>query len=118
MMSGETDPAEAMRSRLQADLRAAMKARAASDVAVLRRLIAAIDNAGAVPLAPKSEPLQHEVERRRLSAGDVQAILRREHEALRDAGEAFARLGRSAQSDEAAREMAVVSRYLSSSEPA
>jgi uncharacterized protein len=112
MVSDESDAAEVMRRRLQADLRAAMKARANPDVSVLRALIAAIDNAGAVPLPPKSEPRPLEVERRRLSAHDVRAILSREYEVRQRAAEEFARLGRTAESQLATREMAVLSRYL------
>ena|ERR1700733_13371222 len=49
-----------MRQKLRGDPRAAIKGRQTLDVAVLRGLIAAVDNAGAVPLAAKSEPPQHE----------------------------------------------------------
>lgn len=74
-------------------------------------LIAAIDNAGAVPLSPElREP--HEVERRRLSAGDVQELLWREHESRRSAVGEYARLGKGGQSARASYEMAVIRRYL------
>ena len=108
------DAAEAMRQKLQTDLRVALKGRQALDVSVLRGLIAAIDNAGAVPLTAKSEPPQHEVERRHLDSGEVQAILRREYETHQAAASEFARLGRSVESEQANFAMAVVSRYLSS----
>ena len=108
------DAAEVMRQKLQTDLRAAIKGRQALDVSVLRGLIAAIDNAGAVPLTAKSEPPQHEVERRHLDSGEVQAILRREYETHQAAANEFARLGRSVESEQANFAMAVVSRYLSS----
>jgi uncharacterized protein len=114
MASDDPDAAETMRQRLQADLRLALKGRMAFDVAVLRVLIAAIDNAGSVPLSPKSEPRQHEVERRRLSGSDVQAILLREYEARRQTASDLARLGRRLESEQATREMEVVRRYLSS----
>jgi uncharacterized protein len=113
MNPGEQDAAEAMRQRLQADLRLAMKGRVALDLAVLRLLIAAIDNAGSVPLSPESGPRQYEVERRRLSGKDVAAILWREYEVRQAASKEFARLGLSMESMQAAREMAVVGRYLS-----
>ncbi len=113
MIADQPDAADAMRERLQADLRSAMKTRAAAEVAILRVLIAAIDNAGAVALAPRSEPRQGEVERRRLGAGAVHAILRREYETLQAAAAEFARLGRGAESERAHGEMAVVGRYLS-----
>ena len=115
MISRQPDAAEAMRHKLQMDLRVAIKARQALDVAVLRELIAAIDNAGAVPLAAKSEPLQHEVERRHLDASEVQALLRREYEAYQAAASEFARLGRSVESEQANFAAAIVSRYLSPS---
>lgn len=112
-MSGDkTDAAETMRQRLQLDLRVAIKARAVGDVAVLRQLIAAIDNAGAVPLPPKSQPIQHEVERRYLEFEDIQALLRREYDLRREAAAEFGRLGRIAEAEKATSEMAVVRRYL------
>jgi uncharacterized protein YqeY len=113
MISSQPDAAEVMRQKLQRDLRAAIKGRQTLEVAVLRGLIAAIDNAGAVPLAAKSEPTQHEVERRHLDSGDVQAILRCEYEAHQTAASEFARLGRSVEAERANFAMAVVSRYLS-----
>ena len=69
------DAAEAMRQKLQTDLRAAIKGRQALDVSVLRGLIAAIDNAGAVPLTAKSEPPQHEVERRHENLRNISASI-------------------------------------------
>ena len=113
MISGQPDAAEAMRQKLQTDLRAAIKGRQALDVAVLRGLIAAIDNAGAVPLAAKSEPPQHEVERRHLDSGEIQSVLWREYEAHQAAASEFARLGRSVESEQANFATAIVSRYLS-----
>ncbi len=111
--SGEQDPAEAMRQRLQADLRVAMKARMVFELAVLRMLIAAIDNAGAIPLSPNSEPRQSEAERHRLSLGELEAILLREYQARQATADEFASLGLSLESAQASREMAVVGRYLS-----
>ena len=117
MVSEEPDAAEIVRQRLQADLRLAMKGRLALEVAVLRVLIAAIDNAGAVALSPTGAPRQSEVERRRLGFGDVQAILLREYETRRRAASELSRLGRVVESERASLEMAVVSRYLSTSTP-
>ena len=101
-----------MRQRLQSDLRSAMKARATRDVAVLRQLIAAIDNAGAVPLPPKTEPIQCEVERRSLGSGDIQALLQREFDLRRRAADEFSSLGRTVESESAKFELNVVARYL------
>jgi uncharacterized protein len=108
----QTDAAEIMRQKLQTDLRAAMKARAVGDVAVLRQLIAAIDNAGAVPLPPSSQPIHSEVERRHLGFEDIQALLRREYDLRREAADELGRLGRIAEAETAKSEMAVVRRYL------
>jgi uncharacterized protein YqeY len=113
MGSSEPDPAEAMRQRLQADLRVAMKRRMVFEIAVLRMLIAAIDNAGSVPLSPKSEPRQFEVERRRLSLDAVDAIMQREYAVRQAAANEFAGLGLSVESMQASQEMEVVGRYLS-----
>jgi len=115
MAFDEPDAAEAMRQRLQADLRLAMKDRMTFDVAVLRVLTAAIDNAGSVPLSSKSVPSRFEVERRRLGVSDVRAILLREYETRQQAASELARLGRSLESEQATREMVVVRRYLSAS---
>ncbi len=114
MISRQPDAAEAMRQKLQTDLRSAIKRRQALDVAVLRGLIAAIDNAGAVPLAAKSEPPQHEVERRELDSGEVQALLLREYEIHQAAASEFARLGCSVECERANFATAIVRRYLSS----
>lgn len=108
----KTDAAEAMRKRLQLDLRAAIKARLVGEVAVLRQLIAAIDNAGAVPLPPQSRPVQSEVERRHLGCDDIQALLRREYDIRGQAADEFGRLGRTVEAQTARFEMAVVGRYL------
>jgi uncharacterized protein len=117
MVAEEPDVGEVVRQRLQADLRSAMKGRLALDVAVLRALIAAIDNAGAVAPPPKWAPRRSEVERRRLGFGDVEAILLREYETRRAAASELSSLGRVVESDRASLEMAVVSRYLSLTTP-
>jgi uncharacterized protein YqeY len=112
MSCDETDAAEAMRQRLQLDLRSAVKARAVRDVAVLRQLIAAIDNAGAVPLTSKAQPTQSEVERRSLGFDDIQALLQHEFDLRRDAANEFSRVGRTVEAETAKFEMEVVGRYL------
>lgn len=107
-----TDAAEAMRQRLQLDLRAALKARQAGDVAVLRQLIAAIDNAGAVALPAPAQPAPYEAERRHLGSEDIQGLLRREYDVRRQAADELERLGRTAEAQTAMSEMAIVRRYL------
>lgn len=112
MNPNKTDAAEAVRKRLQSDLRSAIKARAAREVAVLRQLIAAIDNAGAIPLPPKTELIQSEVERRCLGSNDIQCLLQREFDIRRHAAHQFSTLGRRVEAEKAKFEMDVVARYL------
>ncbi|WBB61058.1 GatB/YqeY domain-containing protein [Streptomyces sp. WMMC500] len=84
-----TEDAQALRSLMRADLRAAMKARRPEAVSALRTALAAIDNAEAVetPAAPAEEGSAHvagaragvgsaEAARRVLTADDVRALLR------------------------------------------
>ena len=113
-MCDKTDAAADLRQRLQSDLRSAMKERAIQDVAVLRQIIAAIDNAGAVPLPPNTEPIQCEVERRFLGRGDIQALLQREFDLRRHAADEFNRLSRTVEAESAKFEMDVIARYLRS----
>ena len=75
-------------------------------------LIAAIDNAGAVPLSVVAATQSSEIERRHLSAQDVQAILRREYEIRRAAAKELAAVRRRAEAESAGREMQIVRRYL------
>jgi len=77
--------AVALKERLRADLKAAMQARATDEVRLLRTLIAAVDNAEAVPGEPKNiqrafgDP-GSEVARRQLGSEDLAALLDREIE--------------------------------------
>jgi uncharacterized protein YqeY len=89
-----------------------MKARTTREVAVLRQLIAAIDNAGAVSLPPKTEPVECEVERRVLGSDDIQALLQREFDLRRHAADEFSSLGRTVEAETAKFEMDVVRRYF------
>jgi len=109
------DAAEPMRERLQADLRAALKARNKQSVSVLRALIAAIDNAGAIALeaggAPANPRLpggsqyvvtgggQSEAARKPLSAQDIDTLLVREAGERRTAADQVARHGKHEEAD-------------------
>jgi uncharacterized protein YqeY len=111
--------AAALKQRLREDLKAAMQAKAAGEVRLLRALVAALDNAEAVSLDGRKQSAlpgkfgdgSNEVARRELSADDIAALLDREiHERLTAAAD-YERLG---QSDEATRlreEAHLVSRY-------
>ena len=120
----EDTPAEALRTRLRQDLRAAMKAQRRDEMAALRNLIAAIDNAESVEDA-SSTPLsasEHvagsvrglgaaDAERRSLSARDLQRIIETELWERDAQAERLTLLGRV---DDAARlrtEADVIARY-------
>lgn len=114
-----TDPAEAMATRLRADLKEAMRAKRALDVSVLRSLIGALDNAAAVPVAGGHQPYVSrefgdaavEVPRLRLSADDVKAVFAGEAETRSKAAAVMEGHGRAAEADRLRQEMAVVNRY-------
>jgi len=132
------DAAPALRERLRADIKAAMQARDAAATRLLRALLAAIDNAQAVPLIPgggeagtagavgeaircdeapaaqaqRVAPGAGEVPRLALTEAALQAVLAAEIAEREGAADAIARHGRP---DEAARlwaEAQTVRRYL------
>lgn len=97
MTREQSSPASSMRLKIQADLRAALRERDPRRISTLRNLIAAIDNAEAVPIPQNRDEVgacapsdaahgtttgkgPTEVPRRLLSEQEVNAILRREHE--------------------------------------
>lgn len=94
--------ATALKEQLRADLKAAMQAKAADDVRVLRALIAALDNAEAVPggaLTEKYVPRAFgdssgEVARRELDAAAVESVLQAEIASRLAAAEDYERHGR------------------------
>jgi hypothetical protein len=96
-------PADAVRERLTGALRKAMKNRDSVAVDVLRSLMSAIDNAGAVPLTKPSSPMPQssgEAPRHELSAAEVEQVLRGE---AAERGAAAADYERRGQRDEASR---------------
>lgn len=109
--------AVALKERLRADLKAAMQSRAVDEVRVLRVLIAALDNAEAVPSEEKPYTPRAfgdpggEVARLDLDEAAVEALLADEVAARLSAAADYRSHGRS---DEALRleaEAAVVERY-------
>jgi uncharacterized protein YqeY len=114
------DAAETLRIQLRADLKLAMQARNGVATRVLRLLVAAIDNAQAVPVDPddRSGGLNRfgdgavEVARTSLSEADVQALLMGEIDARETAAETFRGLGRGEQADLLYAEAEIVRRYL------
>jgi uncharacterized protein YqeY len=123
------DTAKAMQERLRADLRAAMKARQSLEVALLRGLIAAIDNAQSAGIAAgptvSAAPAAHsqwvaaggafgsgEVERRSLTAEDIAELLAGEVARREATAMEMDRVGRSDLANTARVEAATVRRYL------
>lgn len=123
-----TDAAETMRQRLQADLREAMKARDKAKLDIVRGLISAIDNAGAVALdSPEARDYanvegrsQHvvtgvgktEVTRRVLDANDIAALFKREAAERRSAADDIARHGRADDAEELRAGAVLIESYL------
>lgn len=109
--------ATALKQRLRADLKAAVQARAADDVRLLRALIAALDNAEAVPtehsgyVARSFGDPSGEVARRALDGDEVEALLAVETESRLAAAADYARHGREADAARLREEAALIGRY-------
>ncbi|NNU35966.1 hypothetical protein G9X64_05610 [Rhizobium sophorae] len=96
-----------MKSRLRADLGRAMKLGKKREVALLRELIAAIDNAEAAPgRTERTALVRHdfrsgsaEIERLVLAKEQVRDLLLREIEAREQASAEFGRLGEAERAD-------------------
>jgi len=111
--------ATALKQRLRADLKAAMIDKQAGRTRVLRQLIAALDNAEAVPV--HSRPAQFrarpgdpgsEVARLELDAGAVATVLAAEIEARRAASAEYRQGGRNDEADALLAEIVLIDRYL------
>jgi hypothetical protein len=107
--------AAALKERLRADLKAALQARAADEVRVLRTLIAALDNAEAVPTEgyrPRAlAGAGGEVARRELDGRAVEALLAEEAESRLAAAADYERLGRADEAAGLRDEAALITRY-------
>ena len=109
--------ADALKERLRTDLKAAMRERRSGEVAVLRTLIAAIDNAEAVPTDHLAGRLRRredvgEVARRKLDQAALSGIVAAEAQSRLAASADYERNGRP---DDAARlreEAQLVERYI------
>lgn len=108
----------APREQMKADLIQAMKARQSATVATLRALLAAIDNAEAVPIEASAllvEPVlgqQHEVPRKLLSADDIRQIIEKEAEERRAASVKYAKLGLAAEAERLQTAATLMETYL------
>jgi uncharacterized protein YqeY len=112
--------ATAMKLRLRDDLRAAMAGRRTTEVAVLRTLLGAIDQAEAVAAVARGREYVSlkfgdpsvEVPRKRLSAEDVREVVRRERDELRSAADEYARLKQADAAAACALKAELLERYL------
>jgi hypothetical protein len=123
----ENTPAEILRARLRGDLRAAMKAQRRDEMAALRTLIAAIDNAESVEDAALPPPSSGEhvaaavrglgagdAARRSLSERDLQRIIETELWERDAQAQRLTLLGRADDATRLHREAAVIARYQTS----
>nr|WP_145959201.1 GatB/YqeY domain-containing protein [Rhizobium sp. ACO-34A] len=114
------DTAHAMKTRLRADLRVAMKEGRSSEAKLIRALVAAIDNAEAPPLrAGERATDQHrfhdgsaEVERLSLTSAQVRAVLVAEMQEHERAAAEMSRVGRPDRADALHAETLLVRRYI------
>lgn len=110
--------AAALKERLRADLKAAMREKRADEVALLRNLIAALDNAEAAPgvvytaLPGAFGGGANEVSRLELDRAAVEALLTREVEERLAAAADYERRDRAEDAARLRDEAALVSGYL------
>ncbi len=111
--------AVALKQRLREDLKAAMQAKAAGQVRLLRALVAALDNAEAVSgrglaaarCRARSATAATKCARRALGTDDIAALLDREiHERLTAAAD-YERLGQAGEAARLREEAHLVARY-------
>ncbi|HVU20239.1 MAG TPA: hypothetical protein VHE09_05865 [Rhizomicrobium sp.] len=114
-----SDAATLLKSRIRADLTAAMKARDNAETRLLRALLAALDNAEAVSVGAAHDRYQVrmfgdasvEVPRRVLSEADVRDLLLRETAERGAAARSFERLGQQNEAERLRNEIALIGRY-------
>lgn len=109
--------ARELKERLRADLKVAMRERSA-DVGVIRTLIAAIDNAEAVPVEGFRERLRQmepigEIARRDLDAEALEAVLAAETRSRLSAADDYERNGRPEDAARLRKEVTLIARYRS-----
>ena len=115
-----TDGASSAKARLRADLKLAMQARASLRIRALRILIAALDNAEAVPSDGRHERYvvhafgdrSAEVPRRLLTQREVEALFEREAAARRADAADLAALGKLTQASELRAEASLIDVYV------
>ena len=103
-----------MRERLTGALRKAMKDRDSVAVDVLRSLMSAIDNAGAVPVTSPASPMPQastEALRRELSAAEVEQILIAEAAEREAAATDYERRGLRDEADRLRRQLCIIAAF-------
>jgi len=118
--SAKMNPAKQLQGRVRADLKLAMVQRRTIEVRALRTLLAAIDDAQAVPASPEQDKYVVrsfgdpgvEVPRLDVSSDALQTLLQREQKERVDLAEAMAARGQSELSAALNEEAAVFARYL------
>ncbi len=114
------DAGRDMKSRMRADLRAAMKERRTHETRLIRALVAAIDNAEAPPLqGGRAAVKQHqfaegsaEIERISLSPAQVRVVLLEEARERERAADELDSLARQDQADALRAEALLARRYI------
>lgn len=108
-----------IREQMKVDLRNAMKARDTERVTTLRSVLAAIDNAEAVPVAAAPftvEPeagQRTEVPRKVLTGDDIRQIIEREVAERRHASQTYAQVAQQAEAERLQRAATLLISYLS-----
>jgi uncharacterized protein YqeY len=104
-----------VRNRIKADLLLAMKASESATVATLRTMLAALDNAEAVPLDASFQPLvgqSNDVPRKVLSEKEFLQVLHNEANGRRTAVATYEQLGKVEEANRLRAELAVFAKYL------
>ena len=107
-----------LREQMKADLTQAMKARQSATVATLRSVLAAIDNAEAIPVSEATFPAEpvlgqrHEAPRKLLTAEDIRQIVQKELDERRAASVKYAKLGVQSEAERLATAAALLDAYL------
>lgn len=102
------DPASAIKATLRADLREAMKARRTDEIALLRTLVAALDNAEAPPMQAGAT----EIPRLWLDAAAIRRVLEADIEERERSAAQLAEVGRPDRAATLRTQAALARRYL------
>ena len=110
-----------IKTKIQHDLKDAMKARDRLRLGVLRVLVSELDQAEAIPVDTKNRPKAieampigklNEAPRRKLTPGDIQAILIRERDERLSASKTYADMGRADSAETLKAEAQIISNYI------